>query len=98
MTPQRRSNVRARLVSPRRPSLALVCAQLLVAPLDRDEELDDGLADILLEAAVAAPVVAGLELGDRVAGRDGHDLEQVRDAGLLLSVVPDLGARVRDRE
>src|SRR5690242_4259721 len=75
--------------------LALVGPQLFVAALDRDEQLDDSLADVLLEPAVAAAVVAGLEVGNRVACRDRHDLEQVRDPGLLLAVVPDFGAGVR---
>src|SRR5213596_358306 len=74
---ERRFGLCARLLGARcehAAQLALVAAQLLVAPLDRDEQLDDSLADVLLEPAVAAPVVAGLELGDRVAGRDRHDL------------------------
>ena len=45
-----------------RLQLALVRAQLAVALLDRREELDDRLADVLLELAVAVAVVARLEL------------------------------------
>src|SRR5207249_2450196 len=52
--------------------LALVGAELLVALLDRNQESDDRLADVLLELPVAAPVVAALELGDRLASCDGH--------------------------
>ena len=63
--------------------LGRVGAQLLVALADRLEQRDDRLADVLLEGAVAAAVEAGLDLRDLVAGRDRHDLDQVRDAGLL---------------
>src|SRR2546430_1743214 len=49
----------------------------------------------VLEGSVAA-VVARLELGDRVAGRDRHDLEQVGDPRFLLGVVAVVGTRVGD--
>ena len=44
-----------------RAELGFVGAQLRVARLDRLEQRDDRLADVLLEAAVAAAVVAGLD-------------------------------------
>ena len=50
--------------------------------------------DILLERAVALAVVAGLDVGERVARRDRHDLDQVRDAGLRLTVVAHVAPRV----
>src|SRR5438093_13572062 len=53
--------------------LALVRAQLLVARLDRSEQLDDGLGDPFLERAVALPVELRLDLGDRPPAGDGHD-------------------------
>ena len=40
------------------------------------------------------PGVARLERGDRLAGHAVQDLEQVRDAGLGLPVVPDRALRV----
>ena len=52
---------------------------------DRIEQRDDRLADVLLELAVAGAVVARLDLRDRLAGRDRHDLDQVRHARLLGS-------------
>src|SRR5579875_2209398 len=77
--------------------LALVGAQLAIALLDRREQRDDRLADVLLELAVARAVIAPLELGDRLARGDGHDLEQVRDARFSLRVVADLLLRVSHR-
>src|SRR5919204_4598627 len=77
--------------------LALVAPELLVALLDRHEELHDRFGDVLLEPAVATAVVTRLELGDPLPGRHGHDLEQVRDPGLLLGGMSDVGAGVRDR-
>ena len=71
-----------------------VAAQLAVAEPDRVEELDHGLCHLLLEPPVACAVVARL---DRVRGLvrgDGHDLDQVRDAGLVLGphdVAPGVG-------
>src|ERR687887_2444643 len=62
--------------------LALVRPQRLEPFPDRREELDDRLADRLLQIAVARAVEAPLERLDRLAGRDAHDLEQVRDARL----------------
>src|SRR6476620_1360646 len=79
------------------PQLALVRAERVVALLDRREQLDHGLGDALLERAVALAVELRLDLGDRVPGRDGHDLDQVRDTGLLFRVVANLGSRIRDR-
>src|SRR2546422_1630792 len=43
-------------------------------------QLDHRLADGLLQIAVARALEAPLERLDRLAGRDAHDLEQVRDA------------------
>ena len=77
--------------------LSFVGAQRAVALLQRREQLDDRLADVLLELAVALAVVARLDLGDRRAGRHRHDLDQVRDARLLLRVVLDLAPGVGDR-
>src|SRR5215207_6650770 len=79
-----------------RAELALVRSELLVTLLDGAEQSDDRLGDLLLERAVALAVVAGLDLGDRLAGRDRHDLDQIGDPGLLLAGVAHLGARVRD--
>src|SRR5581483_7081844 len=75
--------------------LPLVGAQLAIALLDGGEEGDDGLADGLLELAVAGTVETALELGDRLSGRDGHDLQEIRDAGLRLGVVANLLLGVR---
>src|SRR4051812_9504660 len=76
--------------------LALVGPQGLEALADRPEQLDDGLADGLLQIAVPRGREALLETLDRLARRDAHDLEQVRDAGLRLRVVADVALRVRD--
>src|SRR5436309_3134102 len=54
--------------------LALVGAERLEALPDRHQELDDRLADGLLQVAVARAVEALLERLDRLAGRDAHDL------------------------
>ena len=64
--------------------LARVGAQLAVPLLDRREQLDDRLADGLLERAVALPVELGLDVLHRLAGRDRHDLDEVRDARLVV--------------
>src|SRR6476659_7295900 len=77
-----------------RAKLRFVRTQLLVTLLDRGQQLDDRFGHVLLELPVALAVVARLDLGDRVAGGDGHDLDQVRDPGLLLRVVADLAAGV----
>src|SRR5262249_2107625 len=90
----------ARLLRPDREQpleLALVGAESLETLADRREELDDRLADRLLQVAVASAVEAALERVDRIAGRDAHDLEEVRDARLRGRVVADLALRVRDR-
>jgi len=50
-----------------------------------------------LNLPVALAVVAGLDLSERVAGGHRHDLDQVRDPGLLLLVVANLRARVGHR-
>src|SRR5206468_3336964 len=63
--------------------LARVGHQLLVAQAHRLEQRDDRLADVLLERAVALAVVAGLDRRGILAIRDGHDLDQVRDPGLV---------------
>ena len=64
--------------------LARVVAQFLgSARWNGSSECDDGLGDIRLERPVALAVVAALDVGDRLAGRDGHDLDQVRDPGLV---------------
>src|SRR2546422_6593215 len=60
-------------------------------------QLDHRLADGLLQIAVARALEAPLERLDRLAGRDAHDLEQVRDARLALRVVADLALRVGHR-
>src|SRR3954469_22097741 len=77
--------------------LTLVSPQRLEALADRPEQLDDRLADGLLQIAVPRAREALLETLDRLARRDAHDLEQVRDPGLRLRVVADLALRVRDR-
>src|SRR5262245_54422952 len=77
--------------------LSLVGAQLLVALLDRRQQLDDGLGDALLERTVALPVELRLDLANRAPGGDGHDLDQVRDSRLILRIVTDLGSRIGDR-
>src|SRR5947199_34563 len=77
--------------------LPLVAAVRLEAFLERPQQLDDRLADGLLQVAVARPGEAPFERLDRLAGRDAHDLEHVRDAGLLLGVVANLALRVGHR-
>src|SRR5512133_1732425 len=47
--------------------LGLVVAQLLVAPLDRREQLDDRLGHAFLERAVAVPVELRLHVADRAS-------------------------------
>src|SRR5579884_2400903 len=74
--------------------LPLVGTERLEALADRRQELDDGLADGLLQLAVAGGVEAALEGVDRLARGDAHDLEQVRDTRLLRRVVADLALRV----
>jgi len=44
--------------------------------------------------SITSAVVPRLDVADRLARRHRHDLDQVRDAGLLLRVVPHLAARV----
>src|SRR4029453_16165659 len=61
------------------PQFVRIRAQLLVAGLNRLEERDDGLADVSLELPVAGAVVARLDRLGRLAGRDGHDVDEVRD-------------------
>ena len=65
-----RSLLRPDLIS--RRARRLVRAQLGVALPERREQLDDRLADVLLELPVARAVVARLDLGDRRACRDGR--------------------------
>src|SRR5439155_4252796 len=76
--------------------LRLVGPQLLVAHSNRIEQRYERLGDVGLELPIAAAVVAGFELGDRLAGRDRHDLQKVRDAGLLPRLVADVAAGVGD--
>src|SRR5215217_2393610 len=97
---QGRRRLLARLLRPRgeQPAqLVRICAQLDVALTDRLQQRDHGLADVLLEPAVAVPVVASLDRVDRLAGRHVHDLDQVRDTGLPLRVVDDVAPGVGDR-
>src|SRR5437870_5377544 len=77
--------------------LTLVRAQRLVALPDRSEQPDDRLGDVLLELSVAPAVVARLDVGNRIARRHGHDLDQVRDAGLRVTVVAHVRSGIRDR-
>src|SRR5437763_353599 len=66
--------------------------------LERGVELvDDRLADVLLEPSVAGPVVARLDLLDRLPRRDRHDLDQVRDARLLAGIMAHVSSGVRHR-
>src|SRR5690606_20899284 len=74
--------------------MRLVVQQLERALPDRRERVDDDLGEVLLELAVAAALVAALQVGDGGALKRGVDPQQVRDAGLLLLVVHDLGAGV----
>ena len=63
----------------------------------RAGELDDRVGDRGLERAVPARRRTPSRRRDRLAGRRGVDLEQVRDAGLRVAVVADLGVGVGDR-
>ena len=74
--------------------LGVIGHQRRVPLADRREVLDDRLGDVDLEVPVALAGVARLERGDRLAGHAVQDLEQVRDAGLGLPVVPDLAPGV----
>src|SRR3954468_1691090 len=67
---ERRCGGRARLLgaaAEHGAQLRLVGAQLLVALLDRRQQLDDRLGHVLLELAVALAVVARLDRGDGLA-------------------------------
>ena len=78
-TPRRPSPRRARACGAARP-------RRRAAPrsgADRVEQPDDRLGHVLLERAVAGAVVAGLDLRERLARGHRHDLDQVRDAGLV---------------
>src|SRR6266511_4994975 len=76
--------------------LRLVGADLLVAALDRLEQLHDRLGDLGLERPVALAVETGLDFRDRLPRRHGRDLDQVGDAGLVravLDLAPGVGHR-----
>ena len=53
------------------------------------DDLDDRLGHVRLELAVARSVVPGLDLLSRIARGHGHDVDQVRDPGLVLAA-PDV--------
>src|SRR5450759_2053713 len=74
-----------------------VFAQLAVAALDRLQQCYDGVCHFALELSVAGAFETLLDLGDRLAAGHRHDLDQVRDARLLVQVVDDLAARVGHR-
>ena len=76
--------------------LALVLSQLEVALAHRCHQLDDRLADVLLELAVPGVGVLGLDLAGRLPRRDREDVDQVRDARLVVAA-PDLPVRSRSR-
>ena len=76
--------------------IGLVGQQTLAFFPDGPQQLHDGLADRLLEVAVAAPCKFRLDLGERPPGRSGVDGHQVRNALLVLRVIAHLGLTVRD--
>ena len=76
--------------------LALVAAQVPVALAGRRQIGDDLVGDRALEVAVAGCREVGLDLGRVNAPDDREDLDQVRDARLVVAAA-DLGARVGDR-
>lgn len=76
--------------------IGLVGQQALALLADGPQQLHDGLADRLLEVAVAAPCKFRLDLGERPPGRGGVDGHQVRNALLVLGVIAHLGLTVRD--
>src|SRR3989442_6263989 len=78
--------VRADLEKP--VEFADVRAELVVTRLDRGQDLDDRFRKVLLETAVARTLIPRLHVWDRAPRDDGHELDQVRDAGLLLWAVP----------
>ena len=65
--------------------------QFPVALLNRNDKLHDRLGDSFLERSVALSVEPRLDVRDRRAGRDRHDLDQVRDPRLPLNVVAHIG-------
>src|SRR6266508_3040687 len=75
--------------------LVLVGTQLLVPRPNRLQQRHGRLGDFLLEAAVPLSSVARLYRLGLLAGRDRHDLEQVRDPRLVRRPA-DLRARVGD--
>src|SRR5262245_34649790 len=96
--PERLRRDRVGLLGAPREDLAQLirgAAELPVPEPDGVEQLDDGLGDVLLERAVAGAVVARLDRLRRLAGRHGHDLDEVRDPRLVLGT-DDVPPRVGD--
>src|ERR1700722_8253969 len=86
----------------RAPSLSTVsrdcgAARDLAGRSDGGEGVGDQVAEVFLEAAVAAVAVAGGDVVDLVAGEGGVDAEQVRHARLGRFVRPDDRLSVRYR-
>ena len=83
---ERRRGDRPRLLGAggeRRLERRLVGAQLGVALADRRQQLDHALGDRVLEVAVAGALELALDLGRVDAARDGEDVDQVGDPGLV---------------
>src|SRR5262245_17749492 len=96
---ERRGGCRACLVGARGEQalqLARVTSQPAEARLDRLHERHDRLADVRLELPVARVAVALLDRAHRLAGHGREDLDQVRDAGLVVAashLAPRVGHR-----
>ena len=76
--------------------LRLVGPQLEVPRPDRGEQLRDRVPDVPLQVAVSRAVVGALDLLRGSLGRDGEDVDEVRDPRLVLGT-PDLATGVGHR-